>query len=1242
VADFSVPGLGTDPDEQRLFDIKPGTGNEVRQPDEDGDHTDIDWSAYNPTIGVDVDIDRVQGWDWPLGETVSFEIDDPFTTENPDYTNSATVHSADWDPNLMWFEFYTNNYDVKPGDVVTATDGNITKQLIVTHFRITGADLDLDIVYGIADPSQEVRIWSIDPNATRLVTADSNGNWSANFGIPGDDDSEQEILDIRNGSGFDSFVGDEDWDCTRSMWDVPNPSFSARLTENQVHGYEWPLGSSVTLSIDNPNTPLPIDYTDTATVVVADWDPDQTFVPFELGSFVLQSGQLVTMSQGGVTKTHTVMNLTVTDVDPVADTVSGTADPGTQVDIGHIYCDEHGCSGFRRVFANASGNWIADFAHVGEDNDEQDIVDIKPSTGSEARQCDDDGECTTYGWQVFNPTFGVRPTDDSIEGWQWPLGVTVIIKVDDPATTTETVDYTAQTVVYIPEWNPNETRFELNFNGVYDLKPGDVVTVTDSITIKTHVVTNFALVEINPNTDMVFGHASPNNQINVWACDNNGCVNREETSDQSGNWQTNFSSPGDLDWEQDTIDIQAGTWVDSSQNDEDGDGTYFNRTAGSTITGTVYLIDVAPENTVAGVMIEACTTDNFCRTNLTDESGNYWISGLRAGTYNLRAIPPGTNLPGSLGPVNISYDEILYSQDITVPAPPVSPPLNAIEPAHTGGGTIVVYWMDDLTLTTNACTDGTASFELSVLEDGHIVTGAMLETATGSGIYQAAIPSLYPHHGVTEIVYTVNCPDGNTIETPFFIYIDPSGVVKDTSGMPIQNATVTLFHADNPDGPFTEVPNDSTVMSSSNRDNPDMTNANGEFGWDVVAGFYKVRAERVGCFSPINPEQTFVESAVLTIPPPVTNLELILKCSSLPPSASAGGPYRLNEGDTVTLDASASFDPEAGELTYEWDLDNDSQYDDANGITAIKVFADNGHFTVGLRVTDPDNLSATNTAEVLVANVSPVVDIQQAQTNNLGLLTGHGLFFDPGADAWTATINYGDNSGIQNLVLNSDKSFSLNHTYPLRNGTYTLNICVNDDDEGLGCSQTQVTIKYNRPPVAEAGGPYFGNEGSKITLNASHSTDPDRNIVRYEWDYDNDGQFDDAAGIKPKFTSIDNGVFTILVRVTDAGGLSSIDSSTVTVKNLAPVVSSISFNKLVRTGIQVNAHATFKDAGVNDTFTAVWKWGDNTTSAGTVSGTSISGSHTYKRPGIYIVTVTVTDKDGGIGQTSRLIFVWPK
>ena len=102
-----------------------------------------------------------------------------------------------------------------------------------------------------------------------------------------------------------------------------------------------------------------------------------------------------------------------------------------------------------------------------------------------------------------------------------------------------------------------------------------------------------------------------------------------------------------------------------------------------------------------------------------------------------------------------------------------------------------------------------------------------------------------------------------------------------------------------------------------------------------------------------------------------------------------------------------------------------------------------------------------------------------------------------------------------------------------------IEACIRDDDEGSDCDQLQVTVVINQPPVADAGGPYSGNEGTTINLSASKSTDPNNKIVRYEWDLDNDGQFDDAMGKKPKFKAIDNGVFTVRVRVTDAGGLSS-------------------------------------------------------------------------------------------------------
>jgi hypothetical protein len=72
-------------------------------------------------------------------------------------------------------------------------------------------------------------------------------------------------------------------------------------------------------------------------------------------------------------------------------------------------------------------------------------------------------------------------------------------------------------------------------------------------------------------------------------------------------------------------------------------------------------------------------------------------------------------------------------------------------------------------------------------------------------------------------------------------------------------------------------------MAPNNRRNPDVTDASGHFGWDVVPGYYKVQAEKAGC-------KGAAESRVLVIPPPVLDLDLRIDCPYKPKLAL--GPLR--------------------------------------------------------------------------------------------------------------------------------------------------------------------------------------------------------------------------------------------------------------------------------------------------------------------------------------------------------------
>jgi PKD repeat protein len=73
------------------------------------------------------------------------------------------------------------------------------------------------------------------------------------------------------------------------------------------------------------------------------------------------------------------------------------------------------------------------------------------------------------------------------------------------------------------------------------------------------------------------------------------------------------------------------------------------------------------------------------------------------------------------------------------------------------------------------------------------------------------------------------------------------------------------------------------------------------------------------------------------------------------------------------------------------------------------------------------------------------------------------------------------------------------------------------------------------------------------------------------------------------------------------------------------------------TSATINVSSKFTDPGTLDSHTAVWNWGDGTTSVGTVTEANGSGSvtdsHTYTKAGVYTVTLTVTDDDGGSDQS---------
>ena len=189
---------------------------------------------------------------------------------------------------------------------------------------------------------------------------------------------------------------------------------------------------------------------------------------------------------------------------------------------------------------------------------------------------------------------------------------------------------------------------------------------------------------------------------------------------------------------------------------------------------------------------------------------------------------------------------------------------------------------------------------------------------------------------------------------------------------------------------------------------------------------------------------------------------------------------------------------------------------------------------------------------------------------------------------------------------------------------------------------------------ADAGGPYTGDEGGTVALSGSGTTGIGSTIASYEWDFDEDGQFDDATGASPEFSGYGPGVFPVGLKVTDDTGAWAADTAVVTIDNLPPTLS-VSGNQTVYANCPVDLSrlATFADPNVDgsETFVYTIDWDDGTTpDSGIASVNSfgeegtqgfLAGSHVYAHAGVYSVQVGLDDGNGGTDERSFRVTVVP-
>jgi hypothetical protein len=195
------------------------------------------------------------------------------------------------------------------------------------------------------------------------------------------------------------------------------------------------------------------------------------------------------------------------------------------------------------------------------------------------------------------------------------------------------------------------------------------------------------------------------------------------------------------------------------------------------------------------------------------------------------------------------------------------------------------------------------------------------------------------------------------------------------------------------------------------------------------------------------------------------------------------------------------------------------------------------------------------------------------------------------------------------------------------------------------------------------------NAGEKLKFNDKTSSmrfdgTLSSSITSINWDLDGDGLFGETGssalyGDENDSISIFDASnldgptsINVTLNVTDSYGMTGYAKITVTVNNVAPFVSIDAIDRpnphfifpIIHT---LEFKGSFTDPGWLDTHTTLWEFGDGNSSTGitveenqkpNATGNS-TVSYTYMFPGIYTVTFTVRDDDGGLSKDTVVVEV---
>ena len=176
--------------------------------------------------------------------------------------------------------------------------------------------------------------------------------------------------------------------------------------------------------------------------------------------------------------------------------------------------------------------------------------------------------------------------------------------------------------------------------------------------------------------------------------------------------------------------------------------------------------------------------------------------------------------------------------------------------------------------------------------------------------------------------------------------------------------------------------------------------------------------------------------------------------------------------------------------------------------------------------------------------------------------------------------------------------------------------------------------------------PIYPFAGEPILFNASESFVYDGYITQYEWDWDNDGEYDESHTI-PTTTHVfeKEGKYYVTLKVLDNNSQNDMKTKVIIVKflNNPPDTPEIDGPNSGKTGNKYEFGFNAVDPDKDDVRYHI-DWGDNTSemTGFNQSGIYVNVSHIWDLNGVYTITAFAEDEHGLIGPEATKTVTMPR